>query len=35
MFRNTAEIGKEKASIFTSIPPITVRDFNFVSKTEF
>ncbi|MCX5784714.1 MAG: TldD/PmbA family protein [Elusimicrobia bacterium] len=35
MFRNTAEIGKEKAMIFSSIPPITVRDFNFVSKTEF
>jgi len=32
---NTAEIGKEKAMFYTSIPTITVRDFNFVSKTEF
>ncbi len=32
---NTAEIGKEKSMVFTSIPPITVKDFNFVSKTEF
>ncbi|MBU2574527.1 MAG: TldD/PmbA family protein [Elusimicrobia bacterium] len=35
LFHNTAEIGKEKEMIYTSIPPITVRDFNFVSKTEF
>ena len=35
MLRNTTGIGKEKESAFTSIPPITVKDFNFVSRTEF
>lgn len=35
MLQNTAEIGKEKAMLYSSIPPITVKDFNFVSKTEF
>lgn len=35
MLLNTTGIGREKAMICTSIPPITVRDFNFVSKTEF
>ena len=35
MLKNTVAIGKEKAMIYTSIPPITVKDFNFVSKTEF
>jgi len=35
LLQNTAEIGREKAMLYTSIPPITVRDFNFVSKTEF
>lgn len=37
MLKNTLAIGKEKAMAtgFTSIPPITVRDFNFVSRTEF
>ncbi|MCX5793471.1 MAG: TldD/PmbA family protein [Elusimicrobia bacterium] len=35
MLKNTAEIGKEKEMVYTSMPPITVRDFNFVSKTEF
>lgn len=35
MLRNTAEIGKEKALVYASIPPITVKDFNFSSKTEF
>lgn len=35
LLKNTAEIGKEKGMVYTSIPPITVRDFNFVSKTEF
>ena len=35
MLKNTVGIGKEKAMFYTSIPPITVKDFNFVSKTEF
>ena len=35
MLRDTIEIGKEKEMVFTSIPPITVKDFNFISKTEF
>ena len=38
MLRDTIEIGKEK-SLFSmacaSMPPITVKDFNFTSKTEF
>ncbi|PIU18083.1 MAG: hypothetical protein COT18_11260 [Elusimicrobia bacterium CG08_land_8_20_14_0_20_59_10] len=35
MLDSITEIGREKEMVFTSIPPITVRDFNFVSKTEF
>ena len=35
MLRDTVEIGREKPMVYTSIPPITVRDFNFSSKTEF
>ncbi|HNW44602.1 MAG TPA: TldD/PmbA family protein [Elusimicrobiales bacterium] len=35
MLLNTTEIGREKGMVFTSIPPITVKEFNFVSKTEF
>lgn len=35
LLQNTTEIGKEKEMVYTSIPPITVKDFNFVSKTEF
>lgn len=35
LLKNTAEIGREKNMTYTSIPPITVKDFNFVSKTEF
>ena len=35
LLKNTAGIGKEKAMVYTSMPTITVRDFNFVSKTEF
>lgn len=32
---NTVDVGRAKDMFFTSMPPITVRDFNFVSKTEF
>jgi len=35
MLLNTTAIGREKNMVFTSMPPITVKDFNFVSKTEF
>ncbi|OGR97682.1 MAG: hypothetical protein A2016_03000 [Elusimicrobia bacterium GWF2_62_30] len=35
LLQNITEIGREKEMVFTSIPPITVNDFNFVSKTEF
>ena len=35
LLQNTVGIGKEKAMVYTSMPPITVKDFNFVSKTGF
>ena len=35
LLRGTVEIGKGKDMVYTSMPPITVKDFNFISKTDF
>lgn len=35
LLRDVAEVGEEKGAVFSSMPYLTVKDFNFVSKTEF
>jgi len=35
LLENTVDIGREKRMIYTSMPHITVKDFNFVSSTGF